>query len=450
MAADWVIEINKEGKRLEDETSTRVECQWKKRSIYKLPACVTDLNKNAYLPQVVSFGPYHHGEEHLMPMEEHKKRALFHFLKRTKKPFQIIVDNLTKVVQDLKDSYDLLGDVWQSDTERFLKLMVLDGCFMLEVLYYYAKMNFKDLCYSDEKIDSFRYDPSDPIFCAKRMLHVMNYIRRDMLLLENQLPMQVLIELVAGICPEKENAQDFVNKLTCWFTKSTGPDTGECLHVLDIFRKSVPLSHTDGQREHATHVHDDSVHHGSHIIVSAMEIQEAGIRFKVCKSEGVHEISFKDGVLHLPLLCVDDTTESVFLNLIAFERLHVGAGNEVTSYFYFMNGIINSVEDVVLLQSHGVIHNALKSHKAVIELFKLLGKDIMFEPNKTICSVLQGINEYRNKPWVQYREKFAHAYHLSTQWNPWAYISIIFAILLFTLTLVQTAYTISPYYHPNK
>lgn len=32
---------------------------------------------------------------------------------------------------------------------------------------------------------------------------------------------------------------------------------------------------------------------------------------------------------------VDDDTESMFLNLIAFERFHVGAGNEITSLYLF-------------------------------------------------------------------------------------------------------------------
>ena len=193
MAEEWLIEL----KAMEDETSTMVERQWKKRSIYKVPPHMTDLNKNAYQPQVVSFGPYHHGQEHLMPMEEHKHRALFHFLKRRKMPLQTTVDNLTKVVQDLKDSYDLLGDAWQLHTGRFLRLMVLDGCFMLEVL-----------CYYDDFGHSGNYASNDPIFSTHGILHVMRYIRRDMLLLENQLPMQVLIELAAAMTGEDPEVHD--------------------------------------------------------------------------------------------------------------------------------------------------------------------------------------------------------------------------------------------------
>jgi hypothetical protein len=80
----WVVEINEEIKNNGSSIADEKE-KWKKRSIYKVPSQLKELNKNAYKPQTISFGPYHHGEEHLMAMEEHKHRALIHFLKRWKK-----------------------------------------------------------------------------------------------------------------------------------------------------------------------------------------------------------------------------------------------------------------------------------------------------------------------------------------------------------------------------
>ncbi|KAM7496227.1 hypothetical protein LguiA_020641 [Lonicera macranthoides] len=79
----------------------------------------SELNKKAYKPQAVSFGPYHHGEEYLKPMEEHKCRALFHFIKRSKKPLEPYFESLAQFVQDLKDSYKTLDLVWLEDTDAF-------------------------------------------------------------------------------------------------------------------------------------------------------------------------------------------------------------------------------------------------------------------------------------------------------------------------------------------
>ncbi|KAI3891935.1 hypothetical protein MKX03_031593, partial [Papaver bracteatum] len=65
---------------------------------------------------------------------------------------------------------------------------------------------------------------------------------------------------------------------------------------------------------------------------------------------------------------VDDTTESTFLNLIAYERFHVGEGSEVNACIFFMDRIIDSSKDVSLLHSKGIIKNALGSDKEVAKL----------------------------------------------------------------------------------
>lgn len=179
---EWISQVSERLGNMVD-TSTEAEL-WKKRSIYRVPACVTDLNKKAYKPQAVSFGPYHHGEEHLKAIEDHKHRALFRFLKRSDKPIQLLVESLAEVVQDLKDSYDSLDQKWRNDTSAFLQLMIVDGCFMLEIL--------RTATHSMDD-----YAANDPIFSDHGRLYIMPYLRRDMLMLENQLPMLVLDKLLA-------------------------------------------------------------------------------------------------------------------------------------------------------------------------------------------------------------------------------------------------------------
>lgn len=179
----WVDQINEEIKRINGPDEKE---QWTRHSIYKVPPRVTDLNKKAYKPQAVSFGPYHYGEEQLKGMEEHKHRALLHFLKRTQKPIELLFQHMDQVVQELRDSYKPLDQIWMVDTPRFLQLMILDGCFMLEIL---RVANEYD-CVPDD------YADNDPVFGEHGRLYVMPYIKRDMLMLENQLPMTVLHTLI--------------------------------------------------------------------------------------------------------------------------------------------------------------------------------------------------------------------------------------------------------------
>ncbi|XP_030440299.1 UPF0481 protein At3g47200-like [Syzygium oleosum] len=184
---DWIVQVNESVRRM--PTKSDEGRYWEKRSIYRVPACITDLNRKAYWPQAVSFGPYHHGKDDLLPMEEHKHRALVHFLWRSRKQVEPFLESLREVEQDLKDSYHKLDPKWEESGSEgaagpFLQLMITDGCFMLEILRSWM-------------LPPQDYPLNDPIFSEQGHFYVLPYIKRDMLMLENQLPMLVLERLVA-------------------------------------------------------------------------------------------------------------------------------------------------------------------------------------------------------------------------------------------------------------
>ncbi|XP_038714498.1 UPF0481 protein At3g47200-like [Tripterygium wilfordii] len=401
---------------------------WEKQSIYQLTTSITELNEKAYIPQAVSFGPYHHGKAHLLPMEKHKERAMRHFLKRSNKPRQVLIDSLAEVVKDLKSSYAVLPTEWQEDDDKFIQLMILDGCFMLEILHSYEKTP-KD------------YASSDPIFSSHGKLYMIPYMRRDMLMLENQLPMLVLERLLA--CEAGPNDEDnkrlneLILKLFSPNDKVT-PALGKCLHVLELYRKNLLDGNTDSRVVKGSS--------GGVIIPSATELDEAGIRFRKSKTTSLEDISFKCGILKFPPITVDDGTESMFLNLMAFERYHNGAGNQVTSYIFFMDNIIDTEKDVALLESRDIIDNALGSDKAVVELFSTLSKDISVDSDNKLHVVQNNVKEYYKKFWNRWRATLFHTYCR----NPWVLISLVAAIFLFAVTIVQTVYTVYPYYKNNS
>lgn len=214
-------------------------------------------------------------------------------------------------------------------------------------------------------------------------------------------------------------------------------NVGHGLHVLDIVRKSMlqgpkPQSSTQNEQN------------AGDIIRSATELQEAGIRFKKSKTQSLRDIKFKHGVLSLPGIIVDDTTESTLLNLMAYERLHVGAGSEVTSYVFFMDNIIDSARDVSLLHSKGIIQNAMGSDKAVAKLFNELSKDVTLDPESSLDEVHMLVHDYCKKSWNEWRANLIHTYFRS----PWAFLSLLAAVFLLLLTVAQTVYTVLSYHHP--
>ncbi|KAL3835762.1 hypothetical protein ACJIZ3_010498 [Penstemon smallii] len=381
----WIIKINNEVNNNNDSDSCAAH--WSKRSIYILPPCVTDLNKKAYKPHIVSFGPYHHGDVNLRAMEDHKRRALLHFLKRSRNiPLQSYVDALTPLVQDLKDAYDQLDHIkWNQD--KFLELMIMDGCFILEVMRISVTKNVHD---------DYAYAINDPIFSNHGKLHIVPYLKRDMLMLENQLPITVLEILNTHLQDNKltKLILDFFSQESS--VKNLQPFS-DCMHILDVYRKSLLL---------------EEPHHQG----------------KKNKTKSLKDISFSGGILKLPFIAVDDALESLYLNLIAFERFHVGAGNE----------IIDNARDVNLLHSCGIIQNALGSDKAVANLFNSLSKDITFDQESNLANVHNLVTAYCHEPWHQWRANLMHTYFT----NPWAILSFSAAIFLFTLTIVQTVYLI--------
>ncbi|KAJ0973483.1 hypothetical protein J5N97_021442 [Dioscorea zingiberensis] len=419
----WVVDIHK---KLNEVDPSKELALWSKQSIYRVPACIKDLNPKAYKPQIISLGPYHHDDPQLLPMEDHKQRALLHFLKRANKSIDEFLEAMDEVEPLLLASYQGLDEKW-NDKELFLQLMIVDGCFMLEVLRVATGHVGAD------------YVANDPIFSNHGMLYTVPYIKRDMLMLENQLPLLVLQKLVT-IETGTVVDEDQINKLVLkFFTPSVRlPTMPLGLHPLDVFRKSLlqgPTKRSPSQKDHVS----------SEIIRSAMELDEAGIRFRTNKSNSLRDISFRHGILYLPVIVVDDATEYMFLNLMTFERLHVNAGNEVTAYVFFMDNIIDSAQDVSLLHSKGIIQNALGSDKAVAKLFNSLSKDVVLDPDSSLEDVHNRVNKYCRKRWNMWRANLIHTYFR----NPWAFLSLLAAIFLLVLTVAQTFYSIYPYYVPH-
>ncbi|KAL2316978.1 hypothetical protein Fmac_030854 [Flemingia macrophylla] len=431
----WVIQINEELKS-NDDTSEHEKKQWKRHSIYKIPTRVTELNKKAYKPQAVSFGPYHHGEEHLKEMEHHKHRSLIHFLKRCKKPVEMLYHCMNEVVQELRDSYNPLDPIWMQDTPRFVQMMIVDGCFMLEVL----RTNH-DSAPND-------YADNDPVFGQHGKLHVVPYIKRDMLMLENQLPFMVLRILIQVETDNNQVDEWLIKQIINFFSPGTTPEAGnlnvKCKHVLDLYRRTL----IQQGPTHPTRVSSATKlwkHGGGEIIRSATELQDAGIRFRKSRSRSLSDVSFMNGVLRLPALVVDDTTEYMLLNLMAFERLHAGAGNEVTAYVFFMDTMIDGEMDVAVLHRTGIVVNALGSDKAVAKLFNSLSRDVAVDGEGCVLDVVRmSVSNYCQKPWNIWRANLIHTYFR----NPWAVVSLVAAVFLFALTIVQTVYTIAQFYQP--
>lgn len=178
------------------------------------------------------------------------------------------------------------------------------------------------------------------------------------------------------------------------------------------------------------------------IMSSAAKLYEAGIQFKKSTTNSLHNVQFKHGVLSFPEMVVDDSVEYTFLNMIAFERLHVGAGNDVAAYLFFITNVIRSAKDVALLSSMGVVQNAIGSDEAVANLMNSISKGLVLEPDYALHGIELQVNAYCRKRWNLCRAELLHNYFL----GPTSSINFLAASIVVVMVVVQTIYTVVAFY----
>ncbi|KAJ6419835.1 hypothetical protein OIU84_029873, partial [Salix udensis] len=233
---DWVGSIKKKIEQAGQEDKAR---SWSKLSIYRVPHYLREVDNKAYVPQVISLGPYHHGEEHLRKMDKHKWRCLHHVMQRPNQDIKLYLDTAREMEAKARSCYE--GPINLSSNE-FVEMMVLDGCFVLEL--------FRG---DDEGFEELGYLRNDPVFAIRGSI---DFIQIDMIMLENQLPLFVLdrfLRLQLNNSYQKgllaQAALKFFDPLTptpmteregTYIAASFDPLSllGD-LHCLDVFRKSL-------------------------------------------------------------------------------------------------------------------------------------------------------------------------------------------------------------------
>ncbi|KAH7663959.1 hypothetical protein IHE45_14G089900 [Dioscorea alata] len=420
----WEKMIQAEVKKFNrDEEEKELE----KRSIYHLPAFAKKIKSETVLtPQVASFGPYHHGEQHLMLVEGYKITALIHFLIKAQQPLQYFIDVMKNDVKDLQACYEFLEDKWQ-DEDKFIELMITDGCFMLEVLRSHQSQ-FKNTSYAKH----------DPIFSDHAAQHKLPYIKRDMLMLENQLPLLVLKVLHQAKTDKEINSLVFKFFEMEDMHNSTPDQLG--LHVLDLYRKGL----IDTQPQQCELPINTRASNGP--MLTAVKLHESLIQFELSESKKMTSISFDKGILKLPHLIIDDATEFALLNVMTFEHLHVGLEDVVSLYVCFMGKLIESVADLQLLRSKKIIHMAVESDQAATNLLNSLSKEVIHDPKDHMETVRNKVKKYSRKKWRRWLANLLDLYFDT----PWKTLSVIAAVVLLVLTFVQAFYEVFSYHHPLK
>ncbi|CAL8136533.1 unnamed protein product [Prunus armeniaca] len=394
--------------------------------IYRVPHKLVRHNEEVFVPSLVSIGPYHHGEKKLQAMEEMKLWYLHGLIER--KPNQntsleTFVATIRSMEQFCRDCYDEKFDNLSSD--RFVEMMVVDGCFIIELF----------------RRPRLRYSDHDPIFKTPWMLST---IRDDLLLLENQLPWKVAASLFDLTNEENEH----LRYLAAWFSVNV---FGISVSVTDISSESISSERhfLDIARGSALGLPSrEDRFYFYHPIPSVTELLEIGVDFERTLNftkPDLLDITFENGLMRIPPLCIGENGERFVRNLIAYELCAPHHVNYyATSYAKLFSCLIKSTKDAEFLMAKGIIETQL-SKEDIACFFTRVCKDIEIEGGLLYFHGLTfSVSMYCERRWLRSWLTMIKRDYLYNPSSIWSVSSGVVVILILTIT--QTIYTVLSYY----
>lgn len=432
-------------------------------TIFRVPHNIRAIDSLAYEPKIVSLGPYHADNERLGAWDGLKWRYFKKFLNRN--PNKHLCDYLEEVEMLAPAARNAYSEKLGMDPGKFVEMMLLDCCFVVELLLVQMEEKKQAENRMDQKWPEARSTfEQDPIISAWRW--ALPLLAHDVMMLENQLPLVVLrslLELASPGASLKEPLDYFFRNfpLTNNDRKITDENIKNSPHLLHLFHTCIvpTKSGSDGGGKSTSHQpswigglspkcmtakKSGTDSRPSHTAVPcARELREARVKF--VRNEGAKsflDISFRGNEMEIPQLSVDDETNSLLRNLIALEQCYTPAGIYVTTYAWFMNRIIDTPMDVALLRQHKIIENGLGSDEEVADVFNKLGKEVIMDLQVCYLSdlvkdVTKHCDNKCNSRWASLNHNYLT--------SPWASISVFAAILLFLLTIIQTVFSVLSY-----
>ncbi|QCE02140.1 hypothetical protein DEO72_LG8g151 [Vigna unguiculata] len=225
----WVIHIRKtlEEELEEDGGEFAV-------SIFSVPKLLMASDPDSYVPQQVAIGPYHYWRPELYEMQRYKLAAAKRFQKHLQScNLDTLIDQLTKLEQRVRSCYHKFLDF---NGETLVWMMAVDASFLLEFLQVYAMQEGAKV----QRVSSSMSHLVD--YAGKKSAH--NAILRDIVMLENQIPLFVLRKMLEFKFSSLESADEMLSMMFIGLFKEISPfkmmeeypniQVSESVHLLDF------------------------------------------------------------------------------------------------------------------------------------------------------------------------------------------------------------------------
>ncbi|GKV30998.1 hypothetical protein SLEP1_g39747 [Rubroshorea leprosula] len=209
-----------------------------------------------------------------------------------------MVEELEQVIKDVQSRNCQCYEDWAAinvTKEEFEKILMLDGCFIIELL--------------RKSATEVPMQEGDSTLFSSNVMVIA--VLHDLLLLENQIPWLVLELLYDrtsgnGSKPLAEIATEFFIRHYLGLSSEVGSS------ILELYKHTIP---------------------------SATRLKESGVKFKRVESRRILDVRFKNGVLEILTLAIHNTSEAIFRNLISFEQCCPFYAPRVACYSRLLDGL---------------------------------------------------------------------------------------------------------------
>ncbi|XP_057756574.1 putative UPF0481 protein At3g02645 [Arachis stenosperma] len=238
-------------------------------SIFNVPKTLMAIHQDSYIPQQVAIGPYHYWRQELYEMERYKLAAAKRFQNQLQSlKLEHIVVQLIRFEHRIRGCYHKYLNV---NGETLAWMMVVDAAFLLEFLQIFAN-----------------HDGTMTIGVSSRMSHLLDYagrklahnaILKDIVMLENQIPLFVLRKMLEFKFSSLELADDMLFSMFIGLFKDLSPFSpmeeedypqilvSECAHLLDfLYEMIVPKLEEQSDPAESEDRHKDGEHHENSLV----------------------------------------------------------------------------------------------------------------------------------------------------------------------------------------
>ncbi|XWS30487.1 hypothetical protein CRYUN_Cryun24cG0121800 [Craigia yunnanensis] len=355
--------------------------------IFRTPSILVKHRKEAYVPNCFSFGPFHHDQPNLKVTEKIKLKYLQGILSSNpEEVLRVLLDSIKGVEGKARNCYAGNIDQDVAVAGNFVEMLVVDGCFIIELFRKDSNVPKKEDGGVVQKEDD------DPIFSMSCMLQ---FLHHDLILLENQIPwfaLEILFKKTKG--PSETDsliklALQFLGNLFSsrspldWILKLFVDQ--KVKHILDLLRLSFVLPSEEVKNyERKRWLYQQKLAEQQNLegqqnlewqsIPSVTRLQEAGVKFVRVNADSILDMKFRYGALEIPSLLIQETTETIFRNLISYEQCLSNCRPIFTSYTKIMDNLIDTSNDMEILCKKKIFDNWLSPEDAT-EFFNKLYND---------------------------------------------------------------------------